>query len=57
VIAVNPNKGPQINTALTETFIDWIISLPVQEKISQYGVDEFGQALFVPDSAAWREKK
>ncbi len=56
VIAVNPNKGPQINTDLATKFIDWIISLPVQEKIGQFGKEEFGQSLFVPDSAAWRAK-
>jgi len=57
VIAVNPNKGPQINTDLATKFIDWIISVPVQEKIEEFGKADFGQSLFVPDSAAWREKQ
>lgn len=56
VIAVNPEKGPQINADLASKFIDWITSVPVQEKIEQFGVEEFGQSLFVPDSTAWREK-
>ena len=56
VITVNPAKGSQINSDLATKFVDWIISVPVQEKIEQFGKDEFGQSLFVPDSAAWRAK-
>lgn len=56
VIVVNPDKGPQIHEDLANQFTDWIISLPVQEKIAEYGKEEFGQSLFIPDSAAWKEK-
>lgn len=55
VIAVNPDKGPHIKVDLANQFIDWIISLPTQEMIAQFGVDEFGQSLFIPDSQAWRD--
>lgn len=55
VIAVNPAKNDQINNALANQFIDWLVSLPVQEKIATFGVTEFGSPLFVPDSPAWRE--
>ena len=55
VIAVNPDKSPQINNELANEFIDWLISLPTQEKIAEFGVAEFGAPLFTPDSAAWRE--
>lgn len=54
-IAVNPNKGEHIKADLATTFIDWLVSLPTQELISQFGVAEFGSPLFTPDSAAWRE--
>jgi tungstate transport system substrate-binding protein len=54
VIAVNPNKGPQIKADLANKFIDWIISVPTQEMIGKYGVDKFGAPLFTPDSALWR---
>jgi tungstate transport system substrate-binding protein len=54
VIAVNPDKGEHIKADLANTFIDWLISLPTQEKIGQFGVDEFGAPLFTPDSALWR---
>ncbi|MBN1582527.1 MAG: substrate-binding domain-containing protein [Anaerolineae bacterium] len=55
VMAVNPNKGAHIKTDLATQFIDWLISLPTQEKIAQFGVDKFGAPLFTPDSTAWRE--
>ena len=55
VIAVNPDKNPNIQADLANQFIDWIVSLPVQEKIAEFGKADFGQSLFTPDSAAWRE--
>ncbi len=56
VIIVNSDKGPQINTDLATKFTDWLISVPVQEKIEQFGKEEFGQSLFVPDSEPWKSK-
>jgi tungstate transport system substrate-binding protein len=55
VIAVNPDKNPEIQADLANTFIDWLVSLPAQEKIAEFGVDKFGAPLFTPDSTAWRE--
>jgi len=55
VIAVNPAKNPNIQADLANQFIDWLISLPVQEKIAQFGKENFGQSLFIPDSTSWRE--
>jgi tungstate transport system substrate-binding protein len=54
VIAVNPDKGDHIQADLANIFIDWLISVPTQEKIAQFGVDEFGAPLFTPDSDPWR---
>lgn len=55
VIAVNPDKGEHIQADLANQFIDWLISIPTQEKIAQFGTDKFGVPLFTPDSAPWRE--
>lgn len=55
VIAVNPGKNPQIKNDLANQFIDWIVSLPVQEMIADYGMSEYGESLFIPDSQAWRD--
>lgn len=54
VIAVNPAKSPQIQADLANQFIDWLISVPTQEAIAAFGVDQFGESLFTPDSAAWQ---
>jgi len=56
VIAVNPDKSPQINNDLANQFIDWLMSVPTQEKIGQFGMDKFGAPLFTPDSGPWREQ-
>ena len=53
VIAVNPELHPNVNAAGAEAFIEWLTSLETQQLISQFGVAEFGQPLFVPDSTAW----
>ena len=56
VIAVNPDKNPAIQAELANQFIDWIISVPAQEKIGQFGAEEFGQSLFIPDSTPWKNR-
>jgi tungstate transport system substrate-binding protein len=54
VIAVNPAKSDQINNELANDFIDWLTSVPVQEKIGEFGMDRFGLPLFFPDSEPYR---
>jgi tungstate transport system substrate-binding protein len=54
IIAVDPDKGSHIKADLANIFIDWLISVPTQEKISGFGVEEFGSPLFTPDSEPWR---
>jgi tungstate transport system substrate-binding protein len=56
VMSVNPNKNPNIQNNLAEQFIAWIISVPVQEKIATFGIAEFGDSLFIPDSEPWRNR-
>ncbi len=56
VIVVNPEKNPAIQVDLANQFVDWIISVPTQEVIAEYGMEQFGQPLFVPDSEPWRAR-
>lgn len=56
VIAVDPAKNEQVDEKLANQFIDWLISVPTQEKIAEFGVDKFGAPLFFPDSAPWNSK-
>jgi tungstate transport system substrate-binding protein len=52
VILVNPAKNAAIkaNAALASQFADWLISPATQQKIGQFGVDNYGQPLFVPNA-------
>ena len=50
VIAVNPEKYPDVNNEGANAFIQWICSEEVQEKIAQYGVEEYGEPLFFPNA-------
>lgn len=54
VMAVNPEKSDLINAAAANQFIDWLVSVPVQELIADFGTDKFGSPLFTPDSEAWQ---
>jgi tungstate transport system substrate-binding protein len=57
VIQVDPAKNPQIKADLAKAFVDWIISVPEQEKIGTFGVAEWGQPLFFPSSAPYLASK
>ena len=50
VICVNPEKNAAINHEGATTFADWILSEETQELIGQYGVEEYGKALFTPNA-------
>jgi tungstate transport system substrate-binding protein len=50
VIAVSPEKYPNINNEAANAFIAWICSDQVQKQIGQFGVAEYGQALFTPNA-------
>jgi len=52
VIAVNPARHQGINVEGGRAFVEWMISDSTQRLISQYGVAEFGGALFTPNAGA-----
>ena len=52
VIAVSPDKYPDINNEAANAFIDWITSAPIQQFIGEFGVADYGQQLFVPNANA-----
>lgn len=52
VIAVNPEKYPKVNSKGAESFIEFLTSPRIQEMIGEFGVDKYGEPLFVPDAAA-----
>jgi tungstate transport system substrate-binding protein len=55
VLPVNPELHEGIQAELAQEFADWLTSPETQEMIGEYGVEQFGQPLFYPDSEAYRE--
>jgi tungstate transport system substrate-binding protein len=48
VMEVNPANGPRVNAAAGKAFADFMLSPAVQGVIKTFGVDQYGQPLFVP---------
>jgi tungstate transport system substrate-binding protein len=48
VMEVNPANGPRVNAAAGKAFADFMVSPDVQAVIKTFGVEKFGQPLFVP---------
>jgi tungstate transport system substrate-binding protein len=48
VMEVNPANGPRVNTAGGKAFADFILAPETQQVIKTFGVDKYGQPLFVP---------
>ncbi len=50
VITVNPDKWPKVNYTGALAFAKWITDPATQTVIGQFGVDKYGQQLFIPDA-------
>lgn len=50
IIAVNPEKFPDVNNEAANAMITWICSDEVQTLIGEYGVEQYGEALFTPNA-------
>ncbi|HEY7555637.1 MAG TPA: substrate-binding domain-containing protein [Candidatus Binatia bacterium] len=48
VMEVNPANGPRVNAAGGKAFADFMVSPQAQKLIKSFGVEKFGQPLFVP---------
>src|SRR5882672_4315762 len=48
VLEVNPANGPRVNTAGGRAFADFMLAPGTQALIKTFGVERFGQPLFVP---------
>ena len=48
VMEVNPANGPRVNAAAGKAFADFVLSPIAQAVIRTFGVDKYGQPLFVP---------
>ncbi len=57
VIPVNPKKSKAINHELALDFVAWLTSVETQQRIADFGAEEFGQPLFHPNSEAWNSSQ
>ena len=48
VLEVNPANGPRVNTAGGKAFADFMVAPDTQRVIKTFGLEKFGQPLFVP---------
>jgi tungstate transport system substrate-binding protein len=48
VMEVNPANGPKVNAAGGKAFADFMLAPESQQMIKTFGVDKYGQPLFVP---------
>jgi tungstate transport system substrate-binding protein len=48
VMEVNPANGPRVNAAGGKAFAEFMLAPETQAVIKTFGVDKYGQALFVP---------
>jgi len=48
VMEVNPGNGPKVNAAGGKAFADFMLAAETQRVIARFGVDRYGQPLFVP---------
>ncbi len=54
VIPVNPQKDPAIQYELAMQFVQWLTSVETQQRIAAFGLEQYGQPLFYPNSESWR---
>jgi tungstate transport system substrate-binding protein len=50
VIDVAPAAGERVNAAGGKALADWLVSPAAQREIRTFGVDKYGEPLFVPDA-------
>jgi tungstate transport system substrate-binding protein len=48
VMEVNPANGPRVNVAGGKAFAEFMLAPETQAVIKEFGMDKYGQALFVP---------
>jgi len=56
VMEVNPANGPRVNSAGGKAFADFMVSADTQAAIKAFGVDKYGQPLFVPIAGKTEEE-
>lgn len=53
-MVVSRDRHPNINTQAAHRFVDFLISNEAQNIIAKFGIDKYGEALFLPNSSSTR---
>ncbi len=56
VMQVNPEKFSKVNAQGGKAFVDFMVSASTQDTVQKFGVDKFGQSLFIPDAGKKEEE-
>jgi tungstate transport system substrate-binding protein len=56
VMQVNPERHDRVNADGARAFVEFMVSDRAQELIGEFGVEEFGEPLFVPDAGKTEEE-
>ncbi len=55
VIRVNPAKFPKVNEEGAKAYLDWLVGEEAQTLIKGFGVSQYGEPLFFPNSDEWKK--
>ena len=56
VMQVNPEKFSKVNTEGSKAFVDFMLAASTQETIKKFGVDKYGEPLFIADAGKKEEE-
>ena len=56
VLEVNAGRYPKVNAEGARAFVGYMVSAEAQEIIRGFGVDRFGEALYIPGGEGRKEE-
>jgi tungstate transport system substrate-binding protein len=57
VLRLNPARFPKADPAGATAFVEWLESDEAQNVSRTFGVAQYGELLFFPDSAPWHKRR
>ena len=57
VLPMNPERFIWVNANAAAAFVVWLTSVEVQAVIADFGIGQYGQPLFYPDSVEWHARE